>query len=405
MCPSYMATREESHSTRGRANVLRLAMSGRLGEAGLGDEGVRQVLDLCLECRACKAECPGRRGRGAVQERVPRRLLAPPRHAHPCAHARTRPRCVAVGQPFRAAVECDRRKRTGALAERAAARHGSASRTAGLDGHDVREEFSAATGASDRRRCVTITAVGSVAFFNDTFTNYYSPEIGMAGVQVLEHAGFDVEARAALVLRPAADLAGPARRRRGARPRRAWSGCTRWPSEVLPIVFFEPSCLSAIREDVPSLLRGDAQRRALRVADRAGALRRVPGERMPGGTRAARSGPGAVADSPARALSSEGHGPPGAGQGAARPDTRRSGGRSRCRLLRHGRILRLRPRTLRGVARHRRAAAAAGRAEPSAEGAVLVASGTSCRHQVADFTGVRALHPAELISTLDSSVT
>ena len=58
MCPSYMATREEAHSTRGRANVLRLAMSGRIGEAGLGDEGVRQVLDLCLECRACKAECP-----------------------------------------------------------------------------------------------------------------------------------------------------------------------------------------------------------------------------------------------------------------------------------------------------------------------------------------------------------
>ena len=58
MCPSYMATREENHSTRGRANVLRLAMAGRLGESGLGDEGVREVLDLCLECRACKAECP-----------------------------------------------------------------------------------------------------------------------------------------------------------------------------------------------------------------------------------------------------------------------------------------------------------------------------------------------------------
>src|ERR1700681_518047 len=58
MCPSYMATREESDSTRGRANVLRLAMAGRLGESGLGDQGVRQVLDLCLECRACKAECP-----------------------------------------------------------------------------------------------------------------------------------------------------------------------------------------------------------------------------------------------------------------------------------------------------------------------------------------------------------
>ena len=58
MCPSYMATREEADSTRGRANVLRLAISGRLDEAGLGDEGVFRVLDLCLECRACKTECP-----------------------------------------------------------------------------------------------------------------------------------------------------------------------------------------------------------------------------------------------------------------------------------------------------------------------------------------------------------
>src|SRR4029450_1959459 len=52
MCPSYVATREETHSTRGRANVLRLAISGRLGEAGLGDEGVKEVMTLCLECRA-----------------------------------------------------------------------------------------------------------------------------------------------------------------------------------------------------------------------------------------------------------------------------------------------------------------------------------------------------------------
>src|SRR6185295_9599401 len=58
MCPSYMATREEKHSTRGRANTLRLAMAGRLGESGLTDDGVKEVMSLCLECRACKAECP-----------------------------------------------------------------------------------------------------------------------------------------------------------------------------------------------------------------------------------------------------------------------------------------------------------------------------------------------------------
>ena len=58
MCPSYMVTRDEAHSTRGRANTLRLAMAGQLGDAKLSDQGVHDVLDLCLECRACKSECP-----------------------------------------------------------------------------------------------------------------------------------------------------------------------------------------------------------------------------------------------------------------------------------------------------------------------------------------------------------
>ncbi len=58
MCPSYMVTNEEIHSTRGRANALRLAMNGQLESAGLDDEQVYEALDLCLECRACKTECP-----------------------------------------------------------------------------------------------------------------------------------------------------------------------------------------------------------------------------------------------------------------------------------------------------------------------------------------------------------
>src|SRR4029453_9219103 len=58
MCPSYMVTREEAHSTRGRANALRLPMAGHLGDAKLSHAAVHDVLDLCLECRACKTECP-----------------------------------------------------------------------------------------------------------------------------------------------------------------------------------------------------------------------------------------------------------------------------------------------------------------------------------------------------------
>ena len=133
MCPSYMATREEAHSTRGRANVLRLAMSGRIGEAGLGDEGVRQVLDLCLECRACKAECPV----GVDVARFKSEFLADywrrhgtPLRAHMLGHIHER---VAMGQPVRSSVERRRPQPARALAQRAAARAGSAPRAAGMD--------------------------------------------------------------------------------------------------------------------------------------------------------------------------------------------------------------------------------------------------------------------------------
>src|SRR5260370_34361601 len=58
MCHFFRATRDEADSTRGRANALRLAISGQLGPDGLTDPALHRVLDLCLECKACKTECP-----------------------------------------------------------------------------------------------------------------------------------------------------------------------------------------------------------------------------------------------------------------------------------------------------------------------------------------------------------
>src|SRR3990170_2113264 len=58
MCPSYMATLDEEHSTRGRANALRAVLSGRVPAADFTGRRLYEVLDLCLECKACKAECP-----------------------------------------------------------------------------------------------------------------------------------------------------------------------------------------------------------------------------------------------------------------------------------------------------------------------------------------------------------
>ena len=58
MCPSYRVTRDEEHLTRGRANTLRLALSGQFGAEALASEPVREALDLCVSCKGCRRECP-----------------------------------------------------------------------------------------------------------------------------------------------------------------------------------------------------------------------------------------------------------------------------------------------------------------------------------------------------------
>ena len=60
MCPSYMVTRDEQHSTRGRANALRMVLSGALAPDELTSKRMHEVMDLCIECKGCTAECPSR---------------------------------------------------------------------------------------------------------------------------------------------------------------------------------------------------------------------------------------------------------------------------------------------------------------------------------------------------------
>ena len=258
MCPSYMATREEAHSTRGRANVLRLAMSGRIGEAGLGDEGVRQVLDLCLECRACKAECPV----GVDVARFKSEFLADywrrhgtPIRAHMLGHIHGVSRWGSRFAPLSNAVV------------RSPLARWLNERLLGMDRRRVPPAWTSRPFTrrfhEHRRRAGSPPAA---ALFNDTFTNYYAPDIGVAGLQVLEIAGLDVElAPLACCGRPliSQGLLAAARRQAAASVDRLYPLAERG----VPIVFLEPSCLSAINEDVPSLLRDDAQRRALKVAD------------------------------------------------------------------------------------------------------------------------------------------
>jgi FAD/FMN-containing dehydrogenase/Fe-S oxidoreductase len=251
MCPSYMATRDEKDSTRGRANTLRLAMTGRLGESGLGDQGVYDVLDLCLECRACKAECPV----GVDVARFKSEFLADywTRHG-------TSLRARALGGIADASVWGSRFAPVSNWAARAV------SNMIGIHGSRKLPEWKRQTFARWRAgRNNAASAPQSVTLFNDTFTNHYDPEIGIAAVEVLERGGCSVD-----VVRPGC-CGRPLISQgllEGARAQAAKIVDGLWPIAKRggKVLFLEPSCLSSVKEDVPSLLRGEQQTKARTVA-------------------------------------------------------------------------------------------------------------------------------------------
>jgi len=253
MCPSYMATRDEKDSTRGRANILRLAMTGKLGESGLGDKGVYEVLDLCLECRACKAECPV----GVDVARFKSEFLADywTRHG-------TSLRARALGGIADASVWGSRF---------APVSNWVAGAVAGIIGIDPRRKLPVWKRQTFARRRAGLSPRGAsapqqVTLFNDTFTNHYDPEIGIAAVEVLERGGCSVD-----VVRPGCcgrplisqGLLEGAR----AQASKIVDGLFPIASRGSKILFLEPSCLSALKDDVPSLLRGEQQTKARTVAD------------------------------------------------------------------------------------------------------------------------------------------
>ena len=262
MCPSYMATREESDTTRGRANALRLAMSGQLNEAGLADEAVYKVLDLCLECRACKAECPV----NVDMARYKSEFLAQYHEEH--------------GTPLEA-------KALGSIAKLAGlgsafaplsnwiADSGINKKLLGVDSRRSlpkwrRETFAkwAAARAGKAQASAQSVVLFSVVLFNDTFTNHYDPEIGIAAVEILERGGCRVD-----VVRPG--CCGRPLISKGLL-RKARESAAKLVEGLFPIadrgskiLFLEPSCLSAVKEDAPSLLRGEQRKKAQAVADAA----------------------------------------------------------------------------------------------------------------------------------------
>jgi FAD/FMN-containing dehydrogenase/Fe-S oxidoreductase len=383
MCPSYMATREESASTRGRANVLRLAMAGKLDEAGLGDEGVHEVLDLCLECRACKAECPV----GVDMARFKSEFLADyyGRHGIPL-------RAQALGNVDRAAAWGSR---FASLANGVAASGFGRWMNAQLLDIDPRRTLPAWRSDTFARWAGRRRASGSgkpVTLFNDTFTNHYDPEIGIAAVEVLERGGCAVN-----VVRPGCcgrplisqgllrDARAHAAKLVGALHPVAQRGES--------ILFCEPSCLSAVKDDAIGLLRGDQQRKARDVAS----VCRLFDEYASELDLPLREAPGKLLLHAHCHQKSMGLLPATMALLARIPSAKVVDlDAGCCGMAGSFGYTRGHYEVSKAIAERRLLPAV----REMQAGDVLVATGTSCRHQVAELGGAKAMHPAVLLRSL-----
>jgi FAD/FMN-containing dehydrogenase/Fe-S oxidoreductase len=402
MCPSYMATRDEAHSTRGRANVLRLAMTGQLGEAGLSDEGVREVLDLCLECRACKQECPV----SVDVARYKSEFLAGywDRHgtslrARVFGNARS---AAVVGSALAPLANAMMRN---SWVRRLAEELGGVDRRRTLPEwtrNTLRKRIAKRDRANLKVRPHQLEGEGfsprRVVFFADTFTDYEAPDIGEAAIDVLTAAGFSPRLVPHVCCgRPliSQGLLPEARTLAAANVFKLYDAAARGES----IVFVEPSCLSAVREDMPALLRGELQKRA-HVVSGASVLFEEFLERELAAGRAhlrLRPGPSTIQLHPHCHQRSMGLAAPARALLARIPAaTVVDLDAGCCGMAGSFGYAKDHYDVSRAIAERKLLPAA--RALRS--GDTLVAAGTSCRHQVADLAGVQAVHPAVLLRSL-----
>lgn len=251
MCPSYIATREEEHSTRGRANALRLAMTGQLGPEGMSSERLREVLELCLSCKGCKNECPNNVDMS--------RLRAEAMHQYHLKHGSTLRERLFRDFPKTA------RLASGALAPLANGVMRSGPVKAALDrfvGIDKRRTMPAYANEPlsvwfKRRGAVTGGSGGKtktrVALFNDTYIEHNEPWVGRAAVEVLEAAGYAVELiSAGCCQRPALSKGFLEEAKRGGTE--TFRRLDPLASQGIPILVCEPSCASSLMDDLPDLI-------------------------------------------------------------------------------------------------------------------------------------------------------
>jgi Fe-S oxidoreductase len=267
MCPSYRVTGDETHLTRGRANTLRLALTDQLGADAMVSDTLRATLDLCVSCKGCKRECPT----GVDMARMKIEV----KHAWAKRHGLTLHEKLIAYLPVYGRIAAslapvlNLRNRVGFLRVLSEKLLGFSARRAlpewRSDWFDPDEAV---------RICVERGTRGTgreVVLFVDTFTTYFEPDNARAAVKVLAAAGYDV-----IVPTPAdrgrplccgrTFLAEGLVDRAKAETQRMFDALLPYAERGVAIVGLEPSCLFTMKDEFPALRPGrDAETLAARA--------------------------------------------------------------------------------------------------------------------------------------------
>ncbi|MDP8940240.1 MAG: 4Fe-4S dicluster domain-containing protein, partial [Actinomycetota bacterium] len=377
MCPSYMVTLDEEDTTRARANLLRNVLDGRLPPEELTGRRMKEVMDLCVGCKACKTECPSQVDVASMKTEVLYQMGK--KHGFSlrqkmAGHMRSQLRLAAIAPALYNAVMGT----------------GIARRAAGLAGIDPRRSLPKVARKTFSKRFKDLpqgAGPQEVVLFNDTWNEYQWPEIGEGAVRLFAAAGARVHLPKVVCCgRPMLSEGLVEEARRNAK--RNLDILYTLVDRGLPLVGLEPSCILTLRDDYKKLLPGDE--RVDKVAEATQlfeeALLELDAEQLPleqgppvllhghchqkalVGTRPTEEALGLVAD--VEVVDSGCCGMAGLfgyekghyevsmkmGERALFPAVRNSGGR------------------------------------------VVVAPGTSCREQIGGGTGTRAVHPAQYLA-------
>ncbi|MBK8388571.1 MAG: FAD-binding protein [Saprospiraceae bacterium] len=245
MCPSFRATGAEKDSTRGRANTLRLAMSGQMNFKDLSHPDVKEVMDLCLSCKACKSECPSNVDMAKLKSEV----LQISYDTHGSSLAERLPKyapTIAKWSSGLLAPIVNKIQQTnffknilsnygGIHSQRNLPTYSNQKLTAW---YHQQEKFQ-----SDQK----------VVLFADTYINHHEIQLGKHAIQLLNDCGYEVIlAEVGCCQRPLISN-GFLKEAKVAGTKTA-QGLEEYLKAGIPILVLEPSCFSALSEDLPDLM-------------------------------------------------------------------------------------------------------------------------------------------------------